>query len=95
MFDSDGRRYFVARGNPPEALDPRALSVPERQVVGFAALGHSNKEIAYALGIAASTVATHLTNAQRKLGAPNRIDLVRAYRRLVEERVTSNGASTK
>jgi DNA-binding CsgD family transcriptional regulator len=91
-FDSDGRRYVVARGNSPDAPDPRALSAQERQVVGFAALGHANKEIAYALGIAASTVATHLTNAQRKLGASSRVDLVRAYRRLVEERSGENDA---
>lgn len=89
-FDSDGRRFVVARGNSPEARDPRALTPQERQVVGYAALGHANKEIAYALGIAASTVATHLTNAQRKLGATTRVELVRAYRGLVED-----GASTK
>ena len=87
-FDTDGRRYVVARANEPDARDPRALSPKESRVVGYAALGHSNKEIAYALGIAASTVATHLTSAQRKLCAPSRVELVRAYRRLVEERST-------
>ena len=87
-FDSDGRRYIVARGNEPDARDPRALSVKESRVVGYAALGHSNKEIAYALGIASSTVATHLANAQRKLGTTTRVELVASYRRLVEERST-------
>lgn len=83
-FDSDGRRFLVARGNSPEARDPRALSPHEQRIVGFAALGHSNKEIAYTLGLSISTVATHLAAARRKLGASSRVELIRAYRALVD-----------
>ena len=74
-FDSDGRRYLVARRNDPTMPDPRALSLRERQVVGFAALGHSNKLIAYELGLAETTVATNLARAMRKLGVRNRVEL--------------------
>lgn len=74
-FDTDGRRYLVARRNDPSMPDPRALSLRERQVVGFAALGHSNKLIAYELGLAETTVSTNLARAMRKLGVRNRVEL--------------------
>jgi DNA-binding NarL/FixJ family response regulator len=57
--------------------DPRALTDRERTVAHLAALGKSNKLIAYELGLGESTVATHLSTAIRKLGATSRIDLVR------------------
>ena len=55
-FEADGRRYWVAHPNAPDARDPRALTPRERQVAAFVALGHSNKLIAYELGISTSTV---------------------------------------
>lgn len=84
-FDSDGRRFLVAHRNDPppdtvaaaDAGGPQAsLSLRERQVVGYAALGHANKNIAYDLGISVSSVATHLVNATAKLGATSRADLI-------------------
>jgi DNA-binding CsgD family transcriptional regulator len=74
-FESDGRRYLVARRNDPRLGFPRALSQRERQVAAYAARGHSNKFIAYALGLAPSTVSSHLTAAMRRLGARHRGDL--------------------
>ena len=41
------------------------------------AVGHSNKEIASALGIAVKTVEVHKANAMRKLNLRGRIDVVR------------------
>jgi DNA-binding CsgD family transcriptional regulator len=76
FFDSDGRRYFVARENAPHLPDPRALTPRERQVSAYAALGQSNKEIAYSLGLGSSTVATQLGRAMRKLGVRTRVELV-------------------
>lgn len=77
QFDSDGRRFYVAHENPPNATAPRALSTRERQVVAYAAQGLSDKLIGYHLGIARSTVASHLARARRKLGVGSRVDLVR------------------
>jgi DNA-binding CsgD family transcriptional regulator len=77
-FDKDGRRYLVARKNDPFVPGDK-LSLRERQVVGFAALGHSNKLIAYELGISTSSVATHLTNAAKKLGLGTRVALIKAF----------------
>ncbi|MBZ0119477.1 MAG: helix-turn-helix transcriptional regulator, partial [Sandaracinaceae bacterium] len=76
-FESDGRRYVVARKNEPGVLDPRGLTLREKQVVSFAALGHSNKLIAYELGVTHGTVTVHLTSAMAKLGATTRAELTR------------------
>jgi len=78
-FDSDGRRFIVARRNDDQPRDPRGLSQREAQVAALAAMGHSNKLIAYHLGLATSTVATHLRTALHKLGVTTRLELVRAF----------------
>jgi DNA-binding NarL/FixJ family response regulator len=74
-FDRDGRRYLLAHRNDPDAPDPRALTLRERQVVGYVALGQSNKLIAYELGLSASTVGVLLKKAAAKLGARSRTEL--------------------
>lgn len=74
-FESDGRRYLVARRNDPELAEPRSLSHRERQVLAYAALGYANKHIAYTLGLAPSTVSSHLRTAMRRVGAPSRAAL--------------------
>lgn len=83
-FDHDGRRYYVARRNPPATGMPRSLSRRERQVVAFAALGHDNRRIAYELGLSESTIATYLQRARKKLGVASRLELVRLARDLFE-----------
>lgn len=75
----DGRRYIVARENPPGAPGPESLSARERQVLAYAKLGHHNKLIAYELGIAGSTVRVLLARAAAKLGVRTRRDLLRAF----------------
>jgi DNA-binding CsgD family transcriptional regulator len=70
-FDSDGRRYLMAHRNDPDAPDLRGLTLRERQVVGYAGAGHSNKIIAYELGLTLSTVAGHLARARAKLALPS------------------------
>lgn len=77
-FDTDGHRYLVAKRNDPSVRDPRGLSVRERQVVAFAALGHPSKLIGYELGLAPSTVSKHLTSAMRKLGVHTLAELMQA-----------------
>ena len=76
-FDSDGRRFVIALPNPPNVVDPRGLSEQECQVVSFAALGDSNKLIAYRLGLSQSRVSTLLRSAMQKLGVRNRVQLAR------------------
>jgi len=67
-FDRDGRHYFLAHRNEPSLGATRALSRRERQVFTRSAMGHSNKLIAYSLGLSLSTVGAHLARARRKLG---------------------------
>src|SRR4051794_34330357 len=53
-------------------LAPRALSYREKQVLGFAVRGFTNRQIADELVVAESTVKTHLSSAFRKLGTHSR-----------------------
>jgi len=81
QMEIDGRRYVVARQNAPKAQGPEALSDRERQVLGYALLGHHNKLIAYELGIASSTVRVLMARAASKLGAHSREELLQAARK--------------
>lgn len=76
-FDTDGRRFFVARPNEPESPLPPTLTRRQRQTAFYASLGWSNKEVGYALGIAPTTVSMHLRAALDRLGMSSRIELVR------------------
>jgi DNA-binding CsgD family transcriptional regulator len=78
-FESDGKRYVVARENEPVAPSLAALSKRERQIVGYAVLGHTSKLIAYELGIADATVRVLLHRAKRKLKVKLREGLVEAF----------------
>jgi DNA-binding CsgD family transcriptional regulator len=71
-----GRRYVVARENEPSPRGPALLSRREQQVAGLAAQGHSNKLIAYELGLAHSTVRVLITRACAKLEVSSRTELV-------------------
>jgi DNA-binding CsgD family transcriptional regulator len=79
-FESDGKRYLVARTNEPASRGPERLTERERQVLEYAALGLSNKEIAYELGIAAPTVRVLIARAALKLRATGREQLLARYK---------------
>jgi DNA-binding CsgD family transcriptional regulator len=73
-FDREGRRYVVAARNT--FYEPgRGLTEREAQIVALIALGHSNKLIAYELGLAWSTVRVLIQRAARKLGVRTRREL--------------------
>jgi DNA-binding CsgD family transcriptional regulator len=74
-----GRRYVLARDNAPTQDAPVELAPRERQVIGYAVLGHSNKLIAYELGVADSTVRVLMGRVAQKLGTSTRADTLRAY----------------
>jgi DNA-binding CsgD family transcriptional regulator len=78
-FDTDGRRFLIARKNDPDVTDPRALTLRERQVLAYAAMGYPLKLIAYSLGISSSTVSANRQTAMRKLGLRTHADVVRLF----------------
>lgn len=82
-FERGEERFLVAKRTHDTPKPPRvALTAREHEVVARAAMGQSNKLIAYDLGIAPSTVAGHLTKAAAKLGVQTRIELITAFARL-------------
>lgn len=93
-FERDGRRYYLACPNEPRPPAQPTLGEREAQVVGALAAGHSNKAIAYELGMSASSVATHLRRAQAKLGAASRVELIAAYQELLR-RAASPASSAR
>jgi DNA-binding CsgD family transcriptional regulator len=94
-FDSDGRRFFLAMHNAAPVPLHRRLSQRERQIAAYAALGHSNKLIAYELGLNLSTIATHLATAMTKLGLRHRSDLIVLMRQLSAAQGSSRGGPKK
>jgi DNA-binding NarL/FixJ family response regulator len=74
--ERDGRCYLVARRNEPQVSEPKALSLRERQVLSYVKMGHSQKFIAFELGLGPSTVAGHLASGMRKLGVSSIPELV-------------------
>lgn len=83
-FDTDGRRYYVAVANPAVGVPLRALTDVEAQIVAMAVAGEPNKLIGYALGMAESSVAAALGTAMRKIGARDRVELIRIGRTLLD-----------
>ena len=75
---TDGaRRHYLVVENAPASQPLRALTKSELDVVSYAARGLSSKLVAYALGIATSTVSARLSSAAHKIGVATRIELVR------------------
>jgi DNA-binding CsgD family transcriptional regulator len=72
----DSRRHGRPRRAPQATGRPDPLSAREREVVHLVALGRTGPEIADELHIAHDTVRTHVRNAQDKLGARSRAQLV-------------------
>ena len=77
--DTDGKRLILARRNQASIPQPAALNANERLVALYTSWGHSNKLIAYELGLSASTVSSLLRSALRKLGLGSRSELLRLF----------------
>lgn len=80
-FSRGEDRYVVARYNEPSARGPATLTKRERQVLSLAAVGQDNKTIAYALGLAHSTVRVLMARAAQKLEAKDREEAIVQFRR--------------
>jgi DNA-binding CsgD family transcriptional regulator len=80
QIEQNGNRYIVARQNEPTATGPALLSKREKVIVGYALLGHHDKQIAYDLGISHSTVRVLLGRAKKRLGVRSRKELLEVCR---------------
>jgi DNA-binding CsgD family transcriptional regulator len=78
QFESDGRRFLIARRNEPRGRSRDGLTASETVCAVYASMGHSGKLIAYELGVAESTVSTHVRRAMRKLRLRSRAELAKA-----------------
>jgi DNA-binding NarL/FixJ family response regulator len=71
-------RYMLTEEDP---VDLAALSARQREILGFVVEGLSNAEIARRLYLSESTVKQHLRGAYKLLGASNRTEAARLFRR--------------
>lgn len=86
-FSADGKHFIVARRNDVQLpLEGPTLTWRERQVLAHAALDRSNKEIAYELGLAHSTVRVLLLRAAARLGTKGRTATIMRFRALLAGR---------
>ncbi|MBE1533169.1 response regulator transcription factor [Actinomadura algeriensis] len=69
-------RHLTAASAPPRPVRPPPLSERELEVVRALARGRTNQEIAAELFISVSTVKSHLSGIQAKLGVRNRVGIV-------------------
>lgn len=80
-----GRRYYLVVENAPAHQPIRALTKGEVDAVAHASRGHSSKMVAYALGVAESTVSHRLATAANKIGLASRTDVVRVAAMLARD----------
>lgn len=81
-FDTDGRRFVLAKPNVPNIGDPRGLTEREAHVATYAAHGETGKLIGYRLGFSKSTVSRALDSAMHKLAVKTQAQLVEKMRGL-------------
>src|SRR4051794_27608089 len=80
-YEIDGRWYALLRAKG----EASALTSRERQVLARAALGQTNKVIAYELGVSDSTVRVLMARACARLGVKTRAQAIAAYRATMKE----------
>lgn len=69
-----GENYYPSEILPYGKTD--FISPQQRKIVECLRKGYSNKQIAYELGIAESTVKVHMTSIMKKLNCTNRIQVI-------------------
>jgi DNA-binding CsgD family transcriptional regulator len=75
--DRDGKRLVLVVANAADA--PLALAAQEREVLVKTAAGYPLKEVAYELGVGASTVSALLRSALRKFRLASPSEAVRLF----------------
>jgi len=83
--ERDGKRLLFARKNPAQVRGLSALTTNEAACAYFTALGHSQKFIAYELGLSLSASARTTRSAIQKLRLGSPEELVRVIAPLLRE----------
>lgn len=76
------RNKDKGRDNRSSGADEYGLTARQREILGYLAVGLSNKEIAATAGLAEGTVKGHVAAVLQTLRAKNRVEAVRIARRL-------------
>jgi DNA-binding NarL/FixJ family response regulator len=80
FIDTDGKRFLVARVNEPTPpSNARGLSKREHQIAALVGRGHSNKLIAYDLGLGEGTIASYVSRVIEKLGVSSRGEVIQIF----------------
>ena len=78
-YEREGRHYLVVVEKASVSPGLELLSPRELQVLAAAAIGQTNKVIAFELGLSDSTVRVHLARSGKKLRVNKRAELVALY----------------
>jgi DNA-binding NarL/FixJ family response regulator len=68
-------RHFAQQERTPAAVPTTELTAREEEITRAVARGRTNAEIGSELFISLSTVKTHISNVQTKLGVRNRVEI--------------------
>ncbi|MEO8874605.1 MAG: LuxR C-terminal-related transcriptional regulator [Polyangiaceae bacterium] len=79
-IDTDGKRFLLAMKNTPTIGQLADLTPRERRVCALVAMGHRDKEIAYALGLSVASVAAAIHRARVKLAVKSRAALTTIWK---------------
>jgi DNA-binding NarL/FixJ family response regulator len=80
-YELEGARYAVIRSSG----DTNTLTSRERQVLARAALGQTNKVIAFELGVSDSTIRVLMARACARLGVKTRAEAIAVFRESAKE----------
>lgn len=78
-FAQDGHEYRLMRRPMAAKSELARLTAREEEVLEYASEGHTNKSIAYTLGLSPSTVGVLLSRAAARLGAKSRDELLSIF----------------
>lgn len=78
-WEFGGRRYVAAYPNRTGLRDPRALTATEQSVLRYLALGATNKELSYALGLPEKTAANAVGQILKKFRVTSRVELAALF----------------
>lgn len=78
VYERDGEQFLIARRKEISEFARNVLASRELQAICLLGRGLTNKEVAFEMGVSASTIGVLLWRAAIKLGTRGRRELIRA-----------------